>query len=225
MLFDLDDTLLDYTAARDAGFLTWLAERDPGRPKEHLAEWQALEDTHFRRYSAGELTFGEQRRARLRAFWPHLGTVEDVELDEVYETYVGHMEAAWRPVPHARDVVLAIAARLPVGVLTNGNAAMQTRKLRLLGLDGVPLFASSELVAPKPDSRAFDAACTGLGVAPARTVMVGDDLVNDVEGALRAGLSAVWFDRGRGGAAACPAVTDLRQLLDGWEAGSSRTVR
>lgn len=225
VLFDLDDTLLDYSAARDAGFLSWLAERDPSRPKEHLAEWQTLEDVHFRRYSAGELSFGEQRRARLRAFWPHLGTVADVELDEVYEGYVVHMEAAWRPVPHAHDVVRAIAERVPVGILTNGHASMQVRKLAMLGLDDLPLFASSELVAPKPDGRAYEAACTGLGVAPARTVMVGDDLVNDVEGALAAGLGAVWVDRGRGGAATCPVVTDLRQLLDGWEAGSSRTVR
>jgi putative hydrolase of the HAD superfamily len=102
---------------------------------------------------------------------------------------------------------------MPVGVLTNGHHAMQARKLRMLGLDGVPLFASSELVAPKPDARAYEAACTGLGVPMDRTVMVGDDITNDVQGALLAGLSAVWFDRGRGGTVAAPAVTDLRQLL------------
>jgi putative hydrolase of the HAD superfamily len=84
----------------------------------------------------------------------------------------------------------------------------------MLGLDGVPLFASSELVAPKPDARAYEAACTGLGVPGDRTVMVGDDITNDVHGALLAGLSAVWFDRGRGGTVAAPVVTDLRQLLD-----------
>ncbi len=213
VLFDLDDTLLDYTAARDAGFATWIAERDPARSPDDLAEWQVLEDRHFRRYSAGEISFGEQRRARLRAFWPHLGVAPEAELDEMYQTYVVHMEAAWSAVPHAAEVVRALAARMPVGVLTNGHHAMQARKLRLLGLEGVALFASSELVAPKPDARAYEAACTGLGVPTTRTVMVGDDIINDVQGALLAGLSAVWFDRGRGGTVAAPTVTDLRQLL------------
>jgi putative hydrolase of the HAD superfamily len=213
VLFDLDDTLLDYTAARDAGFVTWLAERDPARPTKDLTTWQALEDTHFRRYSAGEITFGEQRRARLRAFWPHLSGAPEAELDQVYETYVVHMEAAWSVVPHAPEVVRALTKRMPVGVLTNGNHAMQLRKLRMLGLEGVPLYASSELVAPKPDSRAYEAACTGLGVPRDSTVMVGDDIINDVQGALLAGLSAVWFDRGRGGAVDAPSISDLRQLL------------
>lgn len=213
VLFDLDDTLLDYTAARDAGFVSWLAERDPARPTKDLLAWQALEDTHFRRYSAGEITFGEQRRARLRAFWPHLSGAPEAELDQVYETYVVHMEAAWSAVPHAAEVVRALAERMPVGVLTNGYRAMQERKLRLLGLEGVPLYASSELVAPKPDARAYEAACTGLGVPMDRTVMVGDDITNDVQGALLAGLSAVWFDRGRGGAVDAPSITDLRTLL------------
>lgn len=213
VLFDLDDTLLDYTAARDAGFATWIAERDPARSPDDLSEWQVLEDRHFRRYSAGEISFGEQRRARLRAFWPQLSGAPEAELDEVYETYVVHMEAAWAAVPHAAEVVQALAARMPVGVLTNGYHAMQLRKLRLLGLEAIPLFASSELVAPKPDARAYEAACTGLGAPPDRTVMVGDDIVNDVQGALLAGLSAVWFDRGRGGTVDGPRVTDLRALL------------
>ena len=213
VLFDIDDTLLDYTAARDAGFVSWLAERDPARSTKDLDAWQSLEDTHFRRYSAGEISFGEQRRARLRAFWPQLSGAPEAELDEMYETYVVHMEAAWSAVPHAAEVVQVLAARMPVGVLTNGYHAMQVRKLKLLGLEGVPLFASSELVAPKPDPRAYDAACTGLGVPKERTVMVGDDITNDVQGALLAGLSAVWFDRGRGGAVAAPKVTCLRQLL------------
>jgi putative hydrolase of the HAD superfamily len=109
--------------------------------------------------------------------------------------------------------VTALAVRMPVGILTNGNAELQARKLRVLGLAQVPLFASSELPAPKPDVRAYEAACTGLGSAPFRTVMVGDDLPNDVEGALLAGLKAVWFTRGADRTAPVPVIADLRELL------------
>lgn len=214
VLFDLDDTLLEYTQARDAGFLRWLAELDATRPGDPLREWQDLEDHHFRRYSAGEITFSEQRRERLRAFWPRLRDATDVELDGLYETFVAHMETAWAPVPHAADVVRAVAEHALVGILTNGHHEMQTRKLALLGLEDLPLYASSALPAAKPDVRAYEAACSDLGVAPLRTVMVGDDILNDVEGAMLAGLRAIWFDRGRGGTVPAPSITDLRQLLD-----------
>jgi len=214
VLFDLDDTLLDYSTARDAGIRAWVAEVDAARHAgDAVRVWRELEEHHFRRYSAGEVSFDEQRRDRLRAFWPHLGRAADDELDRAFGAYFAHTEAAWAPVPGAVETVRSLSERLPVGVLTNGNAELQARKLLRLGIPDVPLFASSELPAPKPDVRAYEAACTELGVTPARTVMVGDDLTNDVEGAMLAGLRAVWFRRGPDGGAPAPVISDLRELL------------
>jgi len=214
VLFDLDDTLLDYSTARDAGIRAWVQEVDADRhPGDAVRAWRELEEHHFRRYSAGEVSFDEQRRARLRAFWPHLSDAGDDELDRAFAAYFVHTEAAWAPVPGAVETVKALAARMPVGVLTNGHVELQARKLRVLGIPDVPLFASSELPAPKPDVRAFEAACTELGAAPLRTVMVGDDLTNDVEGAMLAGLRAVWFCRGAAGTSPAPVISDLRELL------------
>ena len=214
VLFDLDDTLLDYSNARDAGVRAWVQEVDAARhPGDAVHVWRELEELHFRRYSAGEVSFDEQRRARLRAFWPHLSSAAVDELDCAFAEYFAHTEAAWTPVPGAVETVQEIARRMPVGVLTNGQAELQVRKLRVLGLDHVPLFASSELPAPKPDLRAFEAACIELGPAPFRTVMVGDDIATDIEGALLAGLRAVWFARGAHGASPVPVISDLRELL------------
>jgi putative hydrolase of the HAD superfamily len=214
VLFDLDDTLLDYSTARDTGIRAWVQEVDADRHSgDAVRVWRELEERHFRRYSAGEVSFDDQRRARLRDFWPHLSDADDDDLDRAFAAYFVHTEAAWAAVPGAVETVTALAARMPVGILTNGNAELQARKLRVLGLAQVPLFASSELPAPKPDVRAYEAACTELGSAPFRTVMVGDDLTNDVEGALLAGLQAVWFTRGADRTAPVPVISDLRELL------------
>ena len=214
VLFDLDDTLLDYSTARDAGVRAWVQEVDAARPAgDAVRVWRELEEHHFRRYSAGEVSFDDQRRARLRGFWPHLSEAADEELDHAFAAYFAHTEAAWSPVPGAVEAVRALALRMPVGVLTNGHTDLQARKLRVLGLADVPLFASSELPAPKPDVRAYEAACTEMGSAPLRTVMVGDDLTNDVEGAMLAGLRAVWFCRGAAGTSPAPVISDLRELL------------
>ncbi len=214
VLFDLDDTLLDYSTARDAGVRAWVREVDATRHAgDAVRIWRELEEHHFRRYSSGEVSFHEQRRARLRAFWPHLSEAADDEVDRAFAAYFTHTEAAWSPVPAAVETVTALAARTPVGVLTNGHVELQARKLRVLGLEGLPLFASSELPAPKPDVRAYEAACTGLGSSPFRTVMVGDDLTNDVEGAMLAGLRAVWFNRGADRTSSAPVISDLRELL------------
>ena len=214
VLFDLDDTLLDYSTARDTGIRAWVLEVDAGRHTgDAVRVWRELEERHFRRYSAGEVSFDEQRRARLRSFWPQLTEAGDDELDHAFAAYFAHTEAAWSPVPGAVRTVKALAKRMPVAVLTNGHAELQARKLRVLGLEDVPLFASSDLPAPKPDVRAYEAACTGIGVPPMRTVMVGDDLINDVDGAMLAGLRAIWFCRRVAGTCGAPVITDLRELL------------
>ena len=60
-------------------------------------------------------------------------------------------------------------------------------------VNGDVVTISGELGCAKPDERVYHAAVGMLGLRPAEVAMVGDDLRNDVAGALEAGLgAAVW---------------------------------
>ena len=97
VLFDLDDTLLDYSTARDAGIRAWVQQVDAARhPADAVRVWRELEERHFRRYSQGEVSFDEQRRARLRAFWPHLSEAVDAELDQAFAASLAELVPAVR---------------------------------------------------------------------------------------------------------------------------------
>jgi putative hydrolase of the HAD superfamily len=77
------------------------------------------------------------------------------------------------------------------------------------------LVISSEVGWRKPATEFFEELCRQVGVPPAETAFVGDDPVNDVEGAAAAGLCAVRFDPRRDGPCREPAcVSRLGQLLD-----------
>ena len=84
--------------------------------------------------------------------------------------------------------------RLTLGVITNGQGARQRRKLAALGLaqsfDAV--LVSGEEGVNKPDREIFRRALERCGVAAREALFVGDHPVADVEGAHRAGLTAVW---------------------------------
>ena len=54
---------------------------------------------------------------------------------------------------------------------------------------------AGEVGVGKPDARAFAAALKAAGATPGRTVMVGDSLRRDVQGAQQAGLRAFWLNR------------------------------
>jgi putative hydrolase of the HAD superfamily len=84
--------------------------------------------------------------------------------------------------------------QLKLGVITNGTSALQRRKLAALGIENAfdVILVSEEEAVRKPDPEIFRRALTRCGVAADEAMFVGDHPVADVEGAHRAGLTAVW---------------------------------
>src|SRR5262249_51308558 len=82
-----------------------------------------------------------------------------------------------------------------VGVLTDGMAAVQRRKLRALGLDRrVPCIVVSDdygLDCWKPSPVPYRAALEQLGVAAGQAVYVGDNPAKDFIGARALGIATV----------------------------------
>lgn len=200
-LFDLDGTLLDHEAATAAALRAWLPSYGLGREdiEAVIPVWSVLEQQHYPAWRAGQISFAEQRRRRIRDFLPAVGqAVPAGQLDAVFAEYLTCYEAAWTAFDDAAPALRRIAAAgLRAGVLTNGDQAQQTAKLAAAGqldLSG-PVFASSGLPAAKPERRAYHEACRRLQVAPGRALMVGDNYDLDVLAARAAGLlSAINLD-------------------------------
>jgi len=195
VLFDLDGTLVEQEHAAARAVVEWAAQYGVTGPG--VAErWAEVSDRHYRRYQRRELSFDEQRRARVREFLGPHG--DDVEIDAIFDGYLWRYEAGWQLFDDAIPAVRrARAAGLRVVVFTNGNSAHQQQKLDRFGLTAeIDRFISSEdLPAGKPDPRAFRQALTIVGVEPDQALMVGDSLTNDIEGALAVGMGAVLVAR------------------------------
>lgn len=213
VIFDLDDTLVDQRSAAHEAVVPWAAEHgvvDPGV----TSRWDAVAARHYPRYQRREVSFQGQRRARVRDF---LGRdLSDADADAIFAGYLERYEAGWRVFPDAGPALDRLRGRgLRLGILTNGEASQQQRKLDQLGLS--PAFdavvCSSDLPTGKPDPGAFHTTAERLGVAAEQSLMVGDSLVTDVEGALAAGLDAVLLDRhGHHAGAAVPRIASLDEL-------------
>lgn len=103
-----------------------------------------------------------------------------------------------------------------LGLVTNGASCLQREKLRASGLSDYfdVVVVSAEVGARKPDRSVFGAAVLKLGVAN-DAVMIGDNVENDVNGALAAGLQAVWLNRaGRPRPDGMPDVPVVRTLSE-----------
>lgn len=88
----------------------------------------------------------------------------------------------------------ALAPGWRLGIVTNGIADIQARKVAALGLAGrvdAVVFADGVETPEKPAAAPFLEASRRLGVAPCRTVFVGNDPARDVFGAWRLGMKTI----------------------------------
>jgi putative hydrolase of the HAD superfamily len=200
VVWDVDDTLFNYTEADRAGMRLHLAAEGLlgayGSVEQAIERWRSITDAQWARFSAGEVTFEGQRRDRVRVF---LGEeLSDAEADAWFERYIAHYETVWALFPDVLPVLDALSASHRHAVLSNSSLHVQDRKLRALGVHDrfETILCAAELGISKPEAGAFLAACEFLGLPPHEVAYVGDHPEIDGRGAADAGLLSVWIDRG-----------------------------
>jgi HAD superfamily hydrolase (TIGR01509 family) len=107
-----------------------------------------------------------------------------------------------RPIPGMGEIVDELrSVGVPVGVISNSEGFLAELIDEIGWSARLPIVADSgKLAMEKPASPIFRWAAEALGVDVTRVVHVGDSFAADVEGAVAAGMQAVWF-RGKPGRA------------------------
>jgi putative hydrolase of the HAD superfamily len=124
--------------------------------------------------------------------------VEDQSLaEELAQRFETERRARREPFADVAGALDALGDRFALAVVTNGASCLQREKLEASGLAErfECVVVSSEIGVGKPDPAIFAYALRMLDTTAEEAVMVGDSLPKDVDGALAAGLRAVWVNR------------------------------
>ena len=83
-------------------------------------------------------------------------------------------------------------------ILSNAQASYTEPEIKMFGLDKLvdDYFMSSDYKCMKPDVNFFGIAINKYKLDRSRTIMIGDSMPNDVEGAIKAGLSGFQIKSG-----------------------------
>lgn len=227
VFFDIDGTLLDFKTAERRGVEALYALHGPNLrltgPAFYEA-WCAVAERHFGRFLAGEVSFAEQKRERVKDIWQGSGiALSDEQAEHIFDTYLRAFEANWSAFDDVRPCLEALQGRQRLGIISNGDRMQQTAKLDKLGLRQAfeIIITPEDVGASKPASLIFLEACRRAGLPPTACTYVGDSLQTDVLPADQAGMHGVWIVRGNvaaGGDSEVTTITSLAHLplcLDG----------
>lgn len=217
IFFDIDDTLLDNRGAERIAakeFHRLHEDVFPVSPEEFATRWRVATEKHTRRYLLGELSFQGQRRERLKELFTHHHILSDTEADTLFETYLDSYEKNWTLFSDVESCLDQLAGTR-LGIISNGQAFQQRRKLIHMGLIDrfSTIIISEELGLSKPDPRIFLEACRAAKVSPSDCWHIGDNFNADAQGSLSAGLRGIWLNRcGLNRQEGIPTIRSLSEL-------------
>ena len=214
VFFDFDDTLQSRAGAYRLYCEAFLKKYFPGISDAEfdrkLDEMEAHVDGG---YKDREVYFPE-----MIALW---NWEDHPPLQELYDSFNYDFGKYIVLLPGAADTLKEIKRRgYLLGAVTNGVSSLQNIKLDTAGIRELfdVVVVSGDIGVYKPDRRIFDEAARRIGVPNEEVLFVGDHPVNDIEGALGAGMQVIRMNygdfKGKGlGKATAAEIEDIRDVL------------
>ena len=193
ILFDADNTLLDFSKAERNAFIRTMEVHSLPWDEAMLSRYVQI---NIRLWQELELGLIDKETVQLRRF-DILFEGASVSSAAINRTFQQHLAAQAELMPGAREVCEALSQRAQLSIVTNGVATTQRQKIHRSGL--LPYFdrhfISEDLGFPKPDIRFFEYVMSELGHPdPTSVLIVGDSLTSDIQGGMNAGIATCWFN-------------------------------
>ena len=186
VLFDLDNTVLDRTAAFRRFVDVFLQNyfRHSNGSQELAGRIVELDRDGYK-----------DKRELFAELIEELAWERTPGLEELMDFYKTEYVNSAVPMERAKDVLRHVRGKYKTGLVTNGGTEVQHGKIDRLGIrdDFDVILVSQEAGVKKPDPSIFAMAIDRLGVRPEECVFVGDHPVNDIEGAHQAGMRTIWL--------------------------------
>lgn len=213
VLFDLDDTLIDWSQFDGDYYSVELPHFQAvhthltglGHTLPHVdVLLETFRDIAQADWESGRQTLIAPHLPRILANTLQKHDVPDEVLDvdelvEIYQWNAVEGTTVFPEVPQTLQTLLDSGVK--IGIVTNAfqTMTMRDRELNdhgLLDYFKTCRFAAADVGYLKPHPAIFEAALDCIGTQPEETVFVGDNLNADVAGAQRVGMKAVWRDTG-----------------------------
>lgn len=223
LLFDLDNTLIDFSGASKLAIKQVLSSIDVSPTEDILSIYHSLNAQVWHSFENGKISGSDLRWLRFAKLLDHL-KIRDQDPYALNVKYLDHLVQETEPYEGVISMLEQFRAQgLELSIITNGFMEVQRPRLDKTALTDFfdHIIVSDEIGVSKPNTAFFDYTHYKLGRPDKKEVLViGDSLRSDIRGGHHYGLDTCWISHGeRKYAGVRPSMiidksTDLPRLLE-----------
>ncbi|MGG0665050.1 YjjG family noncanonical pyrimidine nucleotidase [Viridibacillus arvi] len=195
LLFDVDDTLLDFGAAeKEALYLLFKDQKLP-LTKEIEERYKEINQGLWSSFENGEIDRDEVVNTRFALLFKEYGKEVDGALLE--RNYRIHLDEGHQLIEGALELITSLQDKYNLYIVTNGVSKTQDKRLRASGLHTLfkDIFVSEDTGFQKPMKEYFDYVFARIpNLVKENTLIIGDSLSSDIKGGQLANIDTCWFN-------------------------------
>lgn len=195
LLFDVDNTLLDFNATENSALHKLFIEMNYPLTSQIEKRYKEINGALWKALEEGRMERDEVMNIRFSLLFEELGVNVDGALLE--SKYRNFLEQGHHLMDGALDLIDHLADKFNLYIVTNGAAETQYRRLQDSGLYSYfkDIFISEEIGYQKPMREFFDFTFNSIpNFSKEATLIIGDSLNADIKGGNQAGIDTCWMN-------------------------------
>ena len=195
ILFDLDNTLLDFNLAAQYALKKTFLQYEIPFTEQFTQKYIGINKQVWTEFENGTLSAVQLRSERFKRFFNTIKHYHDPH--EAGKYYLTHLAETTFVIDNAKSLLEELLPQKKLAIVTNGLKEVQRLRIQKAGL--TPYFqtivVSDEIGVSKPHEAFFDHVFEQMGYPDKKEVlMVGDSISSDIRGGNQYGIDTCWYN-------------------------------
>lgn len=195
LLFDLDDTILDFTKGEQIALTLLLEEMNVENIQDVIAEYVVLNKSLWKEIEKGTLNRDYVLNNRFSMLFDQYG--KKVDGEKVEERYRYYLDLQHDFIEGAQEILKDLHKLYNIYIITNGVSKTQLKRIKDANLEEIftDIFVSEDIGFQKPAKEYFEAVIKKIPDFNLRkTLIIGDSLTADIAGGIQNNIDTCWIN-------------------------------
>jgi putative hydrolase of the HAD superfamily len=204
LFLDLDRTLWDFEKNSNAELLALfskykLNEKGISLPNEFIKVYKNINDQCWALYRENKLSKEDLRGIRFLKTLDYFGVSDQQLADDIGLDYITNSPVRTLLLDGCIELLDYLQSKYELHIITNGFEEVQHKKLlnSHLAVYFKEVITSEAAGYKKPSPQIFNYAIKKTGALITESVMIGDDLNTDIQGAINVNMNVIYFNPNR----------------------------